>query len=29
MEYLIEFILELIFEFGVEASQNKKVPKII
>lgn len=29
MGYLIEFILELIFEFGVEASQNKKVPKII
>ena len=29
MEYTIEFILELIFEFGVEASKSSKVPKVI
>lgn len=29
MEYIIEFILELIFEVGVEASKSSKVPKFI
>ena len=29
MDFLIEFILEFVFEIGVEASENKKVPKFI
>lgn len=29
MEYIIEFILELIIDGSIELSQNKKVPKII
>ena len=29
MEYIIEFILELIFDFGVEASKSSKIPKVI
>lgn len=29
MEYIIEFILELIFDFGIEATQSNKVPKFI
>ncbi len=29
MEYLLEFIFDLIFEVGVEASQNSKIPKYI
>lgn len=29
MEYIIEFILELIFELGVETSKSSKVPKPI
>lgn len=29
MEYIIEFVLELIFEVGVEASKSRKVPKCI
>lgn len=29
MEYIIEFILELIFEFGFEASKSNKIPKFI
>lgn len=29
MEYLFEFILELVFEGSVEASKNPKVPKWI
>lgn len=29
MEYIIEFILELIIEGSIELSQSKKVPKII
>ncbi|MBR6689022.1 MAG: hypothetical protein IKL68_03295 [Clostridia bacterium] len=29
MEDLIEFLIELIFEVGVEASENKKVPKAL
>ncbi len=29
MEGLIEFLIELIFEVGVEASENKKVPKFL
>ena len=29
MEFIIELILELLFEFGVDATQNKKVPKFI
>lgn len=29
MELIIEFIMELIFEGGVEASKSKKVPKCI
>ena len=29
MEYLIEFILELVFEGGLEATKNNKVPKPI
>lgn len=29
MDLLIEFILEFVFEIGVEASENKKVPKPI
>ena len=29
MEYVIESVLDLVLELGVEASKNKKVPKII
>ncbi len=29
MESLIEFLIDLVFEAGVEASENKKVPKFI
>lgn len=29
MEILFEFIFELIFESGIEASKNKKLPKYI
>ena len=29
MEDIIEFILELILEGGIEASKNKKIPKFI
>lgn len=29
MDDIIEFILELVFEVGVEASKSKKVPKFI
>ncbi|MBR6613757.1 MAG: hypothetical protein IKK84_03220 [Clostridia bacterium] len=29
MEDLIEFLIELVFEAGVEASENKKVPKAL
>lgn len=29
MEFIIELILELLFDFGIDASQNKKVPKFI
>lgn len=29
MEYLIEFILELVFEGSIEASKNNKIPKYI
>lgn len=29
MEYVIEAILDLVLELGIEASKNKKVPKII
>lgn len=29
MEYLIEFILELIFEGSIEISKSKKIPKYI
>ncbi len=29
MEYIFEFILELIFEGSIEASQSSKIPKII
>lgn len=29
MEYLIEFILELVFEESIEASKNNKIPKYI
>ncbi len=29
MEYLFEFILELVFESSIEASKNNKIPKII
>lgn len=29
MEYLIEFVLELVFEGGLEATKSNKVPKII
>lgn len=29
MEYIIEFILELVFESSVEISKSKKVPKYI
>ena len=29
MEYVIEFILELLFEFGIEASKSSKVPKFV
>lgn len=29
MEYIIEFILELCFEVGVEASKSNKVPKLV
>ena len=29
MEYVIEAVLDLVLELGIEASKNKKVPKII
>lgn len=29
MEYIFEFILELVFEGTLEASKNKKIPKYI
>ena len=29
MEDLIEFLIELVFEAGVEASENKKLPKAL
>lgn len=29
MEYIIEFILELFFELGIEASKSNKTPKVI
>lgn len=29
MEYLFEFILELIFEGGIEASKSNRIPKYI
>lgn len=29
MEYLIEFILELVFEGSIEVSKSKKIPKFI
>ena len=29
MEYVIEAVLDLVLEHGIEASKNKKVPKII
>lgn len=29
MEYLFEFVLELVFESSVEASKNPRVPKIL
>lgn len=29
MEYIIEFILELCFEIGVEASKSNRVPKYV
>lgn len=29
MEFLFEFILELVFEGGIEASKNSKIPKYI
>ena len=28
MEYVIEAVLDLVLELGIEASKNKKVPKI-
>ena len=29
MEYVIEAVLDLVLGLGIEASKNKKVPKII
>lgn len=29
MEYIFEFILELVFESSIDASKNKKIPKYI
>lgn len=29
MEFIIELILELVFEGGIEASKNEKIPKYI
>ena len=29
MEYVIEFILELLFEFSIEASKSSKIPKFV
>lgn len=29
MEGLIEFLIDLVFEVGIEASENKKLPKFV